>query len=104
VHIADTAAHYADADRLHDPYVSPLYGDLTGLPPLLIHASETELLRDDAVRLAERACAGGVDITLELVADMPHVWHLFAGLLPEADDAMLRIGIWLGKPLAAATS
>ena len=100
-HITETAARYVDADRLRHPYVSPIYGDFTGLPPLIVHASTTEILRDDAVRLADRARSCGIDVTLELTADMPHVWHLFAGLLPEADDAMLRIGMWIDERLGA---
>jgi len=100
-HIAETAARYVGADHTRHPYVSPIYGDFTGLPPLIVQASTTEILRDDAVRLADRARSSGVDVTLELTADMPHVWHLFAGLLPEADDAMLRIGMWLDERLAS---
>jgi acetyl esterase/lipase len=95
--IAATAALYADADQLRHPHVSPLYGDLRGLPPLLLHASGAEILRDDAVRFAARAADAGVDVTLEVVADVPHVWHLLAGLLPEADDALLDVGVWLDR-------
>jgi epsilon-lactone hydrolase len=93
--IADTAALYADAHQLRDPYVSPLYGELGGLPPLLLHASNAEVLRDDTTRFATRARDAGVEVTVALLDDMPHVWHLFAGLLPEADEALLDIAIWL---------
>jgi monoterpene epsilon-lactone hydrolase len=95
-----TAAMYAAAHELRDPLVSPLYGDLRGLPPLLLHASSTEILRDDAIRFAERARAAGVDVTLDIVGGgVPHVWHLFAGMLPEADDALLDVAAWLVEHL-----
>jgi epsilon-lactone hydrolase len=92
-----TARLYADPDQFRNPLVSPLYGDLHGLPPLLVHASSTEILRDDAVRFAARARAAGVDVTLAVVEGVPHVWHLFAGALPEADDALIDLAIWLGE-------
>ena len=66
-----------------------------GLPPLLIHVSGSEILRDDAVRFATRARAAGVEVTLEVVDGMPHVWHLFAGMLAEADDALVELAVWL---------
>ena len=97
--VAATAAEYADAACLRHPYVSPLYGDLAGLPPLLLHASTAEILLDDATRLADRAVAAGVDVTLRLVDGVPHVWHLFAGLLPEADDALLDLAVWLDEQI-----
>lgn len=98
--VRETAGRYADADQLRDPLVSPLYGDLRGLPPLLLHASSSEILRDDAVRFAARARAAGVDVTLDIVDDVPHVWHLFAGMLPEADDALIDLAAWLVEQLS----
>jgi acetyl esterase/lipase len=98
--ISHTAGLYADPEQLRDPLVSPLYGDLRGLPPLLVHASTTEVLRDDAVRLAAGARAAGVDTTIDLVDGMPHVWHLFAGALGAADDSLLDLAIWLTQRLA----
>jgi acetyl esterase/lipase len=101
--IPDTAALYADRAELTNPYVSPLYGDLRGLPPILLHVSSSEVLLDDATRFAAKARAAGVDVTLEVVEGMPHVWHLFAGLLPEADDALERIGRWVTAQFASAS-
>jgi acetyl esterase/lipase len=66
------------------PAGGPLYADLTGLPPLLIQVGTIETLLDDAMRLAERARAAGVAVTLEEHPDMPHVWHMFGSFLPEA--------------------
>jgi len=74
------------------PSASPLYADLTGLPPLLIQAGTAEMLFDDARRLADRARAAGVDVTLEPWDDMIHMWHMFAAMLPEGQQAIDRIG------------
>ena len=70
------------------PLVSPLFGDFGGLPPLLLHASQDEVLRDDAVRVAERAREAGVDVTLRLWHHVPHVWQFFAAVLPEARESL----------------
>jgi acetyl esterase/lipase len=94
-----------DADR-RDPLVSPLYADLTGLPPLLVHASSAELLADDARRLAERSRQAGCDdVTLDIADDLVHHWHVWVGLFPEADESLAQIGRWLrGQLVDAAAS
>jgi len=79
------------ADPRH-PLANPLYADLTGLPPLLLHVSAVELLRDDSLRLAELARAAGVDVSLEVWDEVFHAWHLLAPMLPEADQAIERAG------------
>jgi len=86
--------YLAGADARH-PYASPLYAELHGLPPLLIHVGDAELVLDDSTRFAAKATAAGVDVTLEVWDEMPHVWHAFAGLLPESGQAIERIGAWL---------
>jgi acetyl esterase/lipase len=88
------ATYLAGADPRH-PYASPLYADLHGLPPILIHVGDAEVILDDSTRFAAKARAAGVDVTLEVWDQMPHVWHAFAGLLPESDQAIERIGTWL---------
>lgn len=75
-----------------NPLCSPLNGDLRGLPPLLIQVGDAEVLLDDSTRFAAKAKAAGVDATLEVWPDMPHVWQLFGGYLPEADQAIENIG------------
>jgi epsilon-lactone hydrolase len=97
--LATSAAMYADAEQHENPLVSPLFADLHGLPPILLQASRAELLRDDTTRFSARARSFGVEVTEELYDDMPHVWHLFAGLLPEADHAFAAIGRWLSSVL-----
>jgi monoterpene epsilon-lactone hydrolase len=75
-----------------DPLVSPLYGDLQGLPPLLIHVSDREQLLDDAIRLDEYARSAGVDVQLVVWSQMFHVFQMFVDVLPEARRAVRQIG------------
>jgi acetyl esterase/lipase len=79
------------------PLISPLYGDLQGLPSLLIQVGTEEILLDDAVRFAERACAVGVDVTLEVWQQMWHVWQIFAPFMPEAQQAIDAIGAFVRR-------
>src|SRR5262245_42496179 len=72
--------------------VSPLYADLRGLPPLLLQAGTSETLLDDARRLGERAKMAGVDAAVEAWPDMIHVWQWFGSFLPEARQAIDRVG------------
>ena len=81
--VAPSALYYATPEQLADPLVSPLYGNFKNFPPLLIFASTSEVLRDDAVRLAGRARSQGSEATLRLEAALPHVWQVF-DKLPEA--------------------
>jgi acetyl esterase/lipase len=92
--LAQWARWYAGED-LSRPLASPLYADLAGLPPLLVHAGDQEVLRDDTLRLVERAVAAGVEVEVEVWAEMCHHWHLFAGSAPEADEAVARMGAWI---------
>lgn len=75
-----------------DPYASPLFGDLTGLPPLLILAGSQERLRDDAVRFHEKAVAAGVISRLELWDHVYHAWTSMAVEVPEAAEGIARMG------------
>ena len=101
--LQQTAALYlAGADPGH-PYASPLYADLHGLPPILIHVGDAEVILDDSTRFATRARLAGVDVTLEIWDEMPHVFQAFAGLLPEADQAVAQIGSWLRERVRATS-
>jgi acetyl esterase/lipase len=76
-----------------DPLVSPVLADWTGRPPLLVHTSTSEVLRDDALELARAAGAAGVDVRLQEYADQPHVWHYGAAAgAPEALAALDDVG------------
>ncbi|WP_193601643.1 alpha/beta hydrolase [Marinobacter salexigens] len=78
-----------------NPMVSPLRGELHNLPPTLIHASESELLLENAQRYVAKAQAAGSPVELKTWPDMVHVWHLFTPLLPEAEEAFEHIGEFL---------
>jgi monoterpene epsilon-lactone hydrolase len=79
------------------PYASPLYGDPIGLPPTLIHVGSDEILHDDASRMADRMRAAGCSVELEVWPRMPHVWHALAPVLPEAREAIARIGTFVER-------
>jgi monoterpene epsilon-lactone hydrolase len=86
---------YAGSASLTDPLVSPLYGDYSGLPPMLIQVGDCEVLLDDSRRYAERAKAAGVDVTIEVWDEMIHVFQVFAPMLPEGQQAIDKIGEWV---------
>lgn len=79
------------------PYASPLFGDLQGLPPVLLQVGEAEILLDDAVRFAKKAQAVGVETTLQIYPEMPHVFQVFAPFLPDATHALECIGEFVKK-------
>jgi acetyl esterase/lipase len=89
--IREAAALYLAGADARDPRASPLYADLSGLPPMLMFASRHETLRDDTLRLAERAAAAGVKVELVVRDRLPHVWPVFVALLPEARDAFATV-------------
>jgi len=94
-----TAAYYIGEDEATNPLISPVYADLTGLPPLLIHVGNEEILLSDAVRLADRAREAGVDVTLEVWEQMWHVWHLLGDKMPESKRAIDEIAAFVGEKL-----
>jgi monoterpene epsilon-lactone hydrolase len=81
--------------------ISPGLADLSGLPPMLIQAGEAEILADTARRLAARAKDCGVDVTLEIEPGLFHAWHLFCGMIPEADESIARVGKFLRDRLSS---
>jgi monoterpene epsilon-lactone hydrolase len=103
--IARAARAYAAHRALDDPGISPLFDDLTGLPPLLIQGGDREVLLDDSRRLADRATAAGVEVTLDLAEGMWHVYQAFAPFVPEASDALVRGAVFIRtktpSPIAA---
>jgi len=78
-----------------DPRVSPIYGDLSGLPPILLQTGKREILLDDSVRFAEAVHAKGGVVELDLWDDMPHVFQGFAPILPEATRALKKVAAFL---------
>jgi acetyl esterase/lipase len=98
------AAAYAGTVARTDPRVSPLYADLGGLPPLLVHVGEAEILRDDAVVYAERAAAAGTPVELYIGPNMVHVWHLFADVAPESTRDLATVAAWISARQQTARS
>jgi epsilon-lactone hydrolase len=96
-------ASYLDGHPIDDPLVSPLYGDLTGLPPMLIQGGIGDVMVEDAQRLAERARSHGVDTRLELYPVTTHDFQVFWSFLPEAADALQQAGTF-ARDIKSATS
>ncbi len=93
------AAGYLGDQDARTPTASPLFADLSGLPPILIHVGSAETLLDDSVRFAERVRKAGGDVELEVWDDMIHVFHAFAPLLPEATQGIEKIADFLRRKL-----
>jgi epsilon-lactone hydrolase len=91
--------HYIGNQDPLQPLVSPLYANLTGFPPLLMQVGEDELLLSDTVRLADNARNAGVDVQLVIWPKMWHVWHTFVPILPEAQQAVREIGVFIQEHL-----
>lgn len=81
---------YAGCLDVRDPQVSPLFGDLHGLPPMTVLASNSELLYPDSLRLAEKAHQAGVPVDLHIADGLPHAYPVLAGT-PESKDAVPTI-------------
>jgi epsilon-lactone hydrolase len=96
--LALAKGYMRDAGDPLDPLVSPLYADLSGLPPLLIHAGDRETVRDDATMLADRALAAGVDTELRVWDGMIHVFQMFPEI-PQAQVAIAAIATFLRRNL-----
>lgn len=84
-----------------DPRASPLYADLSGLPPLLIFASSSEMLFDDASRLVEKAIKAGVAVRFEPREGLVHVWPLFHPLMREAKETIALSGAFIRERTGA---
>jgi epsilon-lactone hydrolase len=82
--------------------ISPIFADLSGLPPLIIQAGTHEVLLDDAIRLTQRAAAADVEVTLDVTPGVPHVFQAYHAILDEATAALDRAGQLLSAHLAAA--
>jgi acetyl esterase/lipase len=97
--LKDSADAYLDGTDARTPLASPIYADLTGLPPLFIHVGGRETLLDDSHRLAAKAQTDGVDVTLEVEDEMIHVWHLFVGIAPESEAGCRRVADFVKEKL-----
>lgn len=90
--------YLAGADP-RQPLASPLFADLTGLPPVLCLVGSDEVLLDDTLRLVRQAGVAGVEMTVSIVPGMQHVFPIWSGVFPEADSAIAQIGAWIRKRL-----
>ena len=93
--VTEWGSQYAGTYPIEYPLVSPLFAELHGLPPILIQASDKEVLSDDARRLAVKLQEAQVDVHLQLWPELMHVWQLFWRLVPEADDALKAAGSFI---------
>jgi acetyl esterase/lipase len=84
-----------------DPLVSPIFADLSGLPPTWISCAGHDMLRDQGVVLAEKAKKAGVEVVLEVHEGQQHVMEFMAGKAPEADGSIKRIGEWVRKKIGS---
>lgn len=101
--IAELPALVAPGNDPGDPRLSPLFARFDGAPPVYFQVSESEILRDDTLRLAERMKACGVDVRTDTWPDAPHVWQIFRGWLPEADDALDRVADFVRARLRSSS-
>ncbi len=101
---ASAASYYLGDTDPRNPLASPLYADLSGLPPLLVHVGADEVLRDDSTRLAERARAADVPVELKIWPVVPHAWQIAPHLIPEARQSLREAGVFLHAHAAPAKS
>ena len=95
---------YLGGHAAMDPTTSPLYGDLTGLPPIRVHVGDDEMLLDDSQRYVERAVAAGVDARIDVWEGMPHGFVGAVGRLDAGAQALAAIGAFLSQQIAATHS
>lgn len=100
--LKNTGEWYLAGQDPRQELLSPaVFADPTGFPPMLIQVGTNEILLDDSTRMAARARAAGVDVILDVTADVPHVFQAFAGILDEADQALDRAALFLTQHLRA---
>ena len=95
-------AFLGEGGNHQDPLANPLLADLNGLPPIYIQTGGDETLLDDSRQLADLARKSGVDVTLEIVPEMQHVFQFLAGTAPEGDAAISRLASWVRPKLGLA--
>jgi len=88
---------YLNGTDAKNPLASPVFADMAGLPPLCIHVGGKEILYDDAITVADNARAAGVEVELLDEPELFHVWHAFAPMLDEGQEAVEKIGAFLQK-------
>jgi acetyl esterase/lipase len=89
------AAAFVGGGDLREPLAAPLHGEYAGVAPLYFQVGSDETLLDDSTRVAEKARAAGVEVKLDVFPEMQHIFQMCVGNVPEATDAVQRIGGWL---------
>jgi acetyl esterase/lipase len=99
--MAVVARYYCpDETKWRDPLVSPVFANVSGLPPMMIQVGDDEILLSDSTRLAEKLEAAGIDVEIEVWPDMWHVFPMFVGKMPEARRAVEKIGVYINKAVS----
>jgi acetyl esterase/lipase len=88
-------SYYAKPDQLSNPLVSPIHGQFTGFPPILVQTGTSECFYDNITLLVEKLKAAQVDVTFETYPGMPHVWHLYRAITPQGDAAIQSIAKYI---------
>ena len=96
----DVVSRYCDEHETRLPTVSPVFADVTGLPPTLIQVGDEEILLSDSERFADRLADAGVDVKLDVWPGMWHVWQMFVRLMPESRLANIKLGHFVRDSLA----
>jgi acetyl esterase/lipase len=96
------ASCYCDESELSHPLVSPVYADLSGLPPLYIQVGADEILLSDSTRAADKVKVAGGKVDIEIWPDMWHVFQVFVHQMPESRDAIRKLGIYIRQALRCA--
>ena len=92
----DCAGHYVpDSTNRQNPYISPVFGDFTGLPRTLILVGDREILLDDSRKVGEKAKTAGVDIEVDIWPGMFHDWWLFGASVPESKQCLRKVAEWI---------
>jgi epsilon-lactone hydrolase len=89
------AEMFLQGEDATNPFASPLFADFTGAPDVCLFAGDTEILLDDTRRLAERMRRQGVQVGEHIAEDLPHVWPIFQGILPEANATLAQLADWI---------
>ncbi len=100
--IRDFAAATMAATPADTPAASPVYADLSGLPPVLLHVGSTELLLDDAQRVHDRIRATGGESHLQVFDDVAHAWQMLVPFVPEATASLRAAAIFIAQHMGGA--
>ena len=87
--------YYCPGEDVRNPLLSPVFANVAGLPPTLIHVGDDEILLSDSTRFADKLKTAGIDVELEVFPEMWHVFQLFVGKMPESRAAVRKIGAYL---------